>query len=133
MEYSFITDAGHGWIAVKRSELERLGLAGKISHHSYQQGGTVYLEEDDDAQVFLREKRQRGEPYYFQDIRWRGRSPIRNLQPYRARQINKGEINKKHPLYWERRKRLADPAADVICVVVLTVALLLAGYMHLSI
>ncbi len=31
-----------------------------------------------------------------------------------------------------RHKRLADPTADVICVVVLTVALLLAGYMHNS-
>jgi len=32
-----------------------------------------------------------------------------------------------------RKKRLADPVADVMCVVILTVVLLLAGYMHLSI
>jgi hypothetical protein len=31
-----------------------------------------------------------------------------------------------------RHKHLADPVTDVICVVVLTVVLLLAGYMHLS-
>lgn len=31
-----------------------------------------------------------------------------------------------------RRKRLADPIADVICVAVLAVILLLAGYMHLT-
>lgn len=32
-----------------------------------------------------------------------------------------------------RRKRLADPAADVVWVVVLTVTLFLAGLMHHSI
>jgi len=32
-----------------------------------------------------------------------------------------------------RRKRIADPAADILCVVVLSVVLLLAGYMHLSV
>ncbi len=51
--YIFYTDPGHGWLAVKRAELEKLGILDKISHFSYQRGGTVYLEEDCDANVFL--------------------------------------------------------------------------------
>ena len=49
----FHSDSGHGWLAVKRGEVEQLGIAEKISTHSYQKGKTVYLEEDCDAQLFL--------------------------------------------------------------------------------
>jgi hypothetical protein len=38
----------------------------------------------------------------------------------------------KRSTYWRRRKHLADPTVDVICVVVLTVILLLTHYLHLS-
>ncbi len=34
------------------------------------------------------------------------------------------------PVHWTRRKRLANPTADVICVTVLFAILLLAGYMR---
>lgn len=54
--YKFYSDAGHGWLAVKRSELIDLGLIGKISHYSYQRGQTVYLEEDCDLQLFAQAK-----------------------------------------------------------------------------
>ena len=52
-KYKMYSDAGHGWLAVKRSELIELGLIGKISHYSYQRGQTVYLEEDCDASLFF--------------------------------------------------------------------------------
>lgn len=51
--YVFHTDPGHGWLAVKRKELEALDLISKISSCSYQKNGTVYLEEDCDATLFL--------------------------------------------------------------------------------
>jgi hypothetical protein len=51
--YKFYSDAGHGWLAVKRSELVRLGIDGGISNYSYQNGDTVYLEEDSDLNKFL--------------------------------------------------------------------------------
>ena len=31
---------------------------------------------------------------------------------------------------WDRRKHLANPLPDVICIVALTLILLLTGYMH---
>ena len=55
------TDAGHGWIAVKRKELIRLGIIDEISHFSYQRGDTVYLEEDADATLFFNAKEALGE------------------------------------------------------------------------
>ena len=47
------TDPKHSWFGVKRSLLRKLGILKKISKYSYQQGGTVYLEEDMDMQTFV--------------------------------------------------------------------------------
>jgi hypothetical protein len=52
--YRFYSDPGHGWLAVKFSELCDLGIENKISSCSYKHGGTVYLEEDCDMAVFLK-------------------------------------------------------------------------------
>lgn len=51
--YKYYQDAGHGWLAVKRSELVELGIANKITSYSYQRGKTVYLEEDCDMTTFV--------------------------------------------------------------------------------
>lgn len=48
----FHSDSGHGWLAVKRGEIEKLGIADKITTFSYQKGKTVYLEEDTDLSTF---------------------------------------------------------------------------------
>ena len=50
---SFLTDPGHGWLSVKRSDLRELGIAYDITPYSYQNGDRVYLEEDCDANKFL--------------------------------------------------------------------------------
>jgi hypothetical protein len=47
------TDAGHGWLAVRRSLLRELGIEHDISSFSYQKGETVYLEEDSDCGCFF--------------------------------------------------------------------------------
>jgi len=51
--YIWANDAGHEWLAVKRTELEDLGIADAISVFSYVKGGTVYLEGDCDAARFF--------------------------------------------------------------------------------
>lgn len=51
--YKFYTDPGHGWPAVKRTELAQFGIEGEISNYSYCKGNTVYLEEDCDATLFV--------------------------------------------------------------------------------
>ena len=51
--YIWAIDAGHEWLAVKQQELNNLNIAHKISAYSYMKGGTVYLEGDCDAPIFL--------------------------------------------------------------------------------
>ena len=51
--YIWAIDAGHEWLAVRKSELEELGIADQISAYSYQKGSTAYLEGDCDAARFL--------------------------------------------------------------------------------
>jgi len=57
---TYYTDPGHGWFAVKRDVLAKLGLLYSISHYSYQKGMTVYLEEDCDATLFFNRTKAMG-------------------------------------------------------------------------
>lgn len=82
-EYTYYCDSGHGWLAVKRVELERLGLLDKVSSYSYHKGRSVYLEEDCDLSMFLNAKRANGEYWTFNEVYHRGQSWIRSLQHYR--------------------------------------------------
>lgn len=79
--YIFHNDPGHGWLAVKRTELERLSILDKVSLYSYQKGGTVYLEEDCDARLFIEAKMQFNENY---DVRnsYQEHTPIRNFSNF---------------------------------------------------
>lgn len=52
-KYQWWNDPGHGWLEVPRVELEELGIAHLISNCSYQNGDMVYLEEDQDAGIFI--------------------------------------------------------------------------------
>ena len=54
--YTYFTDPGHGWLRVKRTELEELGIANEITPFSYARGEWVYLEEDCDMGTFMRAK-----------------------------------------------------------------------------
>jgi hypothetical protein len=50
----FYSDSSHGWLKVKKSELVALGIADKISRFSYMRDEYAYLEEDCDAQIYMR-------------------------------------------------------------------------------
>lgn len=79
--YVFHSDAGHGWLAVKRTELKALDILGKISTYSYQKGGTVYLEEDGDYSIFVNAKRAIEQQVEIRDS-YRDTSPIRNYMHF---------------------------------------------------
>jgi hypothetical protein len=80
--YIYHTDPGHGWLAVKRSELVRLGIADRITPYSYTRGDTVYLEEDGDLSTFFQayEAEFGHRPQYHES--YRERTPIRSYQSY---------------------------------------------------
>jgi hypothetical protein len=75
-------DSGHGWLAVKRTLLNDLEVV--PSALSFQRGGTVYLEEDCDAGLFLRALKQRGDTYTVRTSYTDGHSRVRSYAGYRA-------------------------------------------------
>ena len=76
-KYYFHSDPGHAWLAVKREELVRLNIINKISSFSYQNGDTIYLEEDCDAGIFIEAKKAKGEEITFNET-YKEYTPIRN-------------------------------------------------------
>lgn len=104
------TDGGHGWIAVKRKELEELGILEKISRCSFQNGGTVYLEEDCDVGVYFIAYAQRMRGEYRQEMvkelfdiqtSYKENSPIRNYARFSAKIVTP-ELGKEIGLYGKR-------------------------------
>lgn len=81
----FYSDPGHGWFAVKRAELTRLGILAQISPWSYQRGHTVYLEEDCDASVYFAAYRAAHgtQPAYIEK-NTNKHSPIRSYNSFRV-------------------------------------------------
>lgn len=79
--YIFHTDPGHGWLAVKRSELKQLAIEDKISTYSYQKGATVYLEEDCDAGVFIEALKASGKEFTCRSSHQEN-TPIRSYAHY---------------------------------------------------
>ena len=80
--YTFFSDAGHGWLKVKRQELIDLNILDKITVYSYQKGAYVYLEEDQDAYTFINAFKERFgfKPQYKESVS--NRSTIRSYEPF---------------------------------------------------
>jgi hypothetical protein len=59
--YLFISDPGHGWLAVPSATIRKLGIAQDITPYSYvsDSGKTVYCEEDYDAGIVVEALRAR--------------------------------------------------------------------------
>jgi hypothetical protein len=81
--YKFYADSGHGWLAVKITELLELAIITRISTYSYMRGGTAYLEEDCDAALFFNAYRDKhGTDPKHTCKHTNNRSPIRNYDSY---------------------------------------------------
>lgn len=83
MSYTYHQDPGHGWVEASMAELRALGIAGRISPWSYRDGETAFLEEDDDASLFLDTMRARGTPAEL-TVLHHEYSPVSNYRPYRV-------------------------------------------------
>lgn len=81
LKLKFYHDAGHGWLAVKRTVLIQLDIIKNISDYSYQSetGSTVYLEEDCDATTLIKALESKGIQYQFEHIEHKNRSRIRSM------------------------------------------------------
>jgi hypothetical protein len=91
--YIWAIDAGHEWLAVRKSELEDLGIADQISAYSYQKGSTAYLEGDCDAARFLDAYRAKYgvEAKTKEGKRW-DTQPCRSFEQYVAPMFTPGKI-----------------------------------------
>lgn len=91
-KFHYYSDPGHGWLKVKISLLEELGIADQISSCSYVLGEYAYLEEDADATLFMDTWRKTGRPHEFVQHYTSGdrRSTIRNYQHYNEINIKAG-------------------------------------------
>ena len=78
--FNFHSDPGHGWLAVKKSLIRELGLAGTISRFSYMKGQTAYLEVDCDmGRFFDAFKAKFGIEPKINELQSRENTPIRNM------------------------------------------------------
>lgn len=84
MKLKFYNDPGHGWLAVKRSLLEKYVDPKTISSYSYQRKDNVYLEEDCDAMKLIVAMRQAGVALEIVDSDTRRRSKIRSYDHFRS-------------------------------------------------
>ena len=85
-QFSFHHDGGHGWLQVPEQSLKNLGIEHYVSRHSYLKDEQVYLEEDQDASLFIAAyKAKHGKQPdwfdYFED----GQSKIRDYDRYPAK------------------------------------------------
>jgi len=59
-DLAFIVDPGHGWLSVKTSDIQALGIAKDITSYSYRFNDRAYLEEDVDTGLFLEAAKKAG-------------------------------------------------------------------------
>jgi len=86
----FHSDAGHGWLAVKITDLFFLGIQNEISGYSYMRGDSAYLEEDCDTGRFLNAAKAKGIVVTIQESDSHpDRSPIRSYFRYDSSKIAK--------------------------------------------
>lgn len=87
--FTFYSDAGHGWLEVSLADLEDVGLTlQEFSPYSYRSGDTLFLEEDCDAGVFIKQYKSRIGEFSYKERDHGDRSGIRDLDRLPAAQTN---------------------------------------------
>jgi hypothetical protein len=84
-KFNYYRDAGHGWVAVKKNILEKIGVANKITEYSYQREKMAYLEEDCDMSTFINAFREFfGKDPSIEVVDHGDRSWVRSQDTYKA-------------------------------------------------
>ncbi len=87
IELTFHTDPGHGWLQVPKSELEKYGIADKVSRYSYMKNDSAFLEEDCDAQLYTDALDAAGVNFDVNET-YAENTPIRRYMSYRPTKRN---------------------------------------------
>lgn len=109
VKYMFISDPGHGWLAVPAGTIRKLGLAQDISCYSYvsASGKTVYCEEDCDAGIVIKALREKGIEVKFREVNnAHSYSSVRDMRAYVPSRIGVLVISPGAPVDTENRTSL---------------------------
>lgn len=106
--FTFYSDAGHGWLSVRKEYLKDLGIEKDISEYSYVKGSYVLLEEDQDAMIFLSAYEKKYGVPQINEVVHEGESRIRNYDRYVAR----GEYLKFHELSPEAQEHASQYSTE---------------------
>mgnify|MGYP001584529120 FL=1 len=80
MNFTFHTDAGHGWLFVDNAQLAALGLKrSSFSQYSYCDANGIYAEEDCDAGIVINTVNAQGHQFKFDERHIDGDHWIRDL------------------------------------------------------
>jgi hypothetical protein len=82
--YTFHNDPGHGWLEVPKSDLEQIGVTEQITPFSYQDEQNAYLEEDLDADVFIKAAKIAGWQLELKDRYVSGSCFVQELPSYQG-------------------------------------------------
>ena len=81
MNFTFHTDAGHGWLFVDNAQLAALGLQrASFSQYSYCDTNGIYAEEDCDAGIVINAVKDQGREFEFNEQHIDGDHWIRRLE-----------------------------------------------------
>ena len=81
MNFTFHTDAGHGWLFVDNAQLAALGLKrSSFSQYSYCDANGIYAEEDCDAGIVINAVKDQGREFKFNERHMDGDHWIRSLE-----------------------------------------------------
>lgn len=110
IKLTYFSDPSHGWLSVKRSFLEELGILNKITSCSYQKGKSVYLECDQDVSTFVEAVKEK---YKIQELKdlfeikesWtNGLSPIRKYARFNKNAVKDWKVGISFNLYGKKYK-----------------------------
>lgn len=78
LKFMSYSDDGHGWLRVPKYLVQDLLGLEKISAYSYENNGWLYLEEDNDAGIFIAKLNELNHQFSVKHSRKNGQSHIRN-------------------------------------------------------
>lgn len=85
----FHSDSSRGWLAVKRRDIDDLGIAEQISDRSSELGSTVYLDEGQDAEIYVQAMQSLGTNIiYRRSISNSDHSRIRKYPKYKPSNVD---------------------------------------------
>lgn len=80
LKFMSYSDDGHGWLRVPKYLVQDLLGLDQISSYSYENNGWLYLEEDNDAGIFMSKLAELNHDFKVKHSRKNGQSHIRNYR-----------------------------------------------------